>query len=290
MGIGGNEPGSSTSNADLWTEDLAWQAVRGQALGRQFCTCDDHYHLFWAALRAAGFVGSMSKEEGALAEVLSPLITNQSRILIAAAADPASLCTVMRIAGTRTPHVAVLDKCAAPLKLIDEMCAHKGVSAQTIHSDVLETQEYGKWDIILMHYVTGFIAPESRPRFYAQLASLLSPNGIIVCTYKKTPPAKSADSDTIETAWRESTRKALENSPTALNWEAGELDEKLALAAAGRTARRLHYPSGEDIRNDMIAAGLVLIDETETPRNWTFGGNPKIYAEASSILCARRAR
>lgn len=289
MGIGGNELGSNNSNVDFWTEDLAWQAVRGQALGRQFCTCDDHYHLFWSALRAAGFVGSMKKEEGALAEVLSPLITNQSRILIAAAADPASLCTVMRIAGTRTPHVAVLDKCAAPLKLIDEMCARKNVPSHTIHSDVLETQEYGKWDIILMHYVTGFIMPESRARFYAQLAALLSPNGIIVCTYKKTPPAKSDDSKTIETAWRESTRKALENSPVALTWEAGELDEKLARQAAERTRRRLHYPSGEDIRRDMIAAGLAPIDEVGTARNWTFGGNPDHFAESSSILCAKRA-
>jgi hypothetical protein len=241
-------------------------------------------------LRASGFLGSLKSEEPVLASVLSPFLADRTRLLIGGSADIATLCAVGRIAGARKPDISVMDRCAAPLKLIDEFAAARGVPCRTIHADLLECDGAEKWDVILLNYTLVFIDPHLRTRFFERLALSLAPKGVLVCLTKTGIPDRARESEALEAAWFTQAYDAVCKSPLAAPWQRAELERLLHRYARGRTARRLNLAPIEAIRKHLRDAGLSLLSETATSRRWGLkaGILPTADIESSMIVVARR--
>ncbi len=132
-----NHPSPTASDKQgTWEEDLSWLATRGVELGRALCTCSAFYHELRGPLRASG-VFRVLRGEAILAPTISPLINNQTRILIAGSADTGVFSAVRRISDQRTPDITVLDRCRAPLALIEEFASMKGAVCGTLHPHAL---------------------------------------------------------------------------------------------------------------------------------------------------------
>jgi hypothetical protein len=110
-----------------WNEDLAWQALRGLELGAALCECEGFYHTLWGALRIAGLNNTMKGEAPILTSLMSPYLRDDAHVMIGGSADPGVLCGIGRIYAPRLPRFTVIDKCGAPLALINEFAAANGI-------------------------------------------------------------------------------------------------------------------------------------------------------------------
>src|SRR5690349_24910042 len=107
-----------------WDDDPRTLMARAVAIGRESCTCEGPYHVWWPLLRAAGAVGvHRAREDDALSAILRPLVADGTRILIAGSGDAGTLCTIGRICDPLRPHFTVLDRCPAPLTLVQDFAA-----------------------------------------------------------------------------------------------------------------------------------------------------------------------
>ena len=226
-----------------WDDDPRGQAARSVAVARALCACEYPYHVLWPILRAAGITGSLRyQEDEALAPVLSPLMENGTRVLIAGSADTGTLCVAGRIAGRRKPLFTVLDRCPAPLKLIDEFAAERHLACTTLRADLLDLAETARWDVVLVNYTLQYVAAAERPAVLKHLAGALVPGGTLICVAKTGTPLSPSQAAELQSAWLDKARRKYNAAKLGLEIAPSVVDELLSVAAAGRTARRLELP------------------------------------------------
>ena len=280
------------SRQEKWTEDLLWQASRGHTLGRIHCRCEGHYHTLWGALRASEAVNSLQFEEENFSPVISPLVTDESRLLIAGSADPGILCTLGRIAGPRNPSFTVIDKCPAPLALIKEFAATKGFSCDTVQADILELDGHKLWDFIFVHYTHAFVESSYHKQFFGALARSLAPGGTLACFTKTNTKTVGMASQNYDRVWFTQSYKAIRESELSSFWSNEELDELLRAYVAAGAVRRRNFLTVEDIAKGLAATGLQVSVEHFTQekgrseenvlRYASYGSSPVILATKSS--------
>jgi len=274
---------------EAWAEDLSWQAERGLALAREFCTCKGRYHWSYGFMRAAGVMSSLRLEEATLASLMGPLIGHGARVMIGGSADPGLLCVVGRFAEAKSPQITVVDRCNAPLALIAEFAASRNVSCRTLNADLLAIDGREQWDNILLHYTPDFVDTASRPRFFDALASSLAPKGTLVCsgmTGPKVPPDRTRD---LEVALRTYTLNGLRQSPLAEREHDQEFGQLLDDYVVACVQRRLNYPGANDLSELLQRAGLRVIGEHVTPRKRRFFEiDADTPPDTSSIIIATR--
>ena len=275
----------SPAISSKWDDDPRAQAARAVAIARDVCTCNYPYHILWPLLRAAGIKGTLRPaEDQVLASLLVPLMRDGVRILIAGSADNATLCTIGRMAGDRKLDFTVLDRCPAPLQLIQEFAAERQISCRTELADLTTYNEEMRWDIVLVHYTFQFILPEERFNVLERLSRSLVPGGTLVCVDKEVPRISAADAPEaaeawFQKAWRKLRAEGLESAlPAAL------YDQLLHQAAEGRTRRRVTIPSLHHLVEGMRRAGLVLVEEDLVGSTYARGP----AADSSIILAASR--
>jgi hypothetical protein len=270
-----------------WTEDLKRQAVRGYEIGKEHCTCEGHYHVLWGALRASGFLGSLKSEEATFARVVSPLIRNGTKILVGGAADTGTLCAIGRAAGSAQPDIFIVDRCAAPLLVIEEICRSKAIPCQVLQEDLLNLKTVGKWDVIVLNYIYTFIELEMRPRFFAQIAASLNPGGTLICLAKLAAPLKKENADDLNASWYTNAHNKLINSDLGISWDREILEETLLNWAEARAARRINFMSAEQIHNALIDSGLQVVGEYVTNREWAITSDAGADVEGSLVIHAQ---
>lgn len=245
-----------------WEDDPRAQAARAVAIARELCTCNYPYHILWPLLRAAGIKGTLRPaEDQVLASLLVPLMSDGARILIAGSADTATLCTIGRMAGDRKLDFTVLDRCPAPLKLIEEFAAERQIPCGTQLADLTTYSEENRWDIVLAHYTFQFIVPEERFNVLQRLSRSLVPGGTLVCVDKEVPRISVADAPGAADAWFQKAWRKLQAEGLGTALPAALYDQLLHQAAEGRTLRRVTIPSLSHLVEGMRRAGLVLVEE-----------------------------
>jgi ubiquinone/menaquinone biosynthesis C-methylase UbiE len=275
----------SPAISSKWDDDLRAQAVRAVAIARELCTCNYPYHVLWPLLRAAGIKGTLRPaEDEVLASFLVPLMADGTRILIAGSADTATLCTIGRMTGERKPEFTVLDRCPAPLKLIQEFAAERQVACRTQLADLTTYAEENHWDIVLVHYTFQFIVPEERFNVLQRLARSLVPGGTLVCVDKEVPRISVADAPDAAEAWFQKAWRRLQAEGLGSALPAALYDQLLHQAAEGRTLRRVTIPSLSHLVEGMRRAGLVLVEEDVVGS--TYARGPAV--DSSIILAASR--
>ena len=276
--------------SSLWDDDPRAHAAHGVEVARALCTCEYPYHVLWSILRAAGITGSLRYEDEALAPVLRPLLKDRLRMLIAGSADTGTLCAAGRIAGSLRPRFTVLDRCPAPLRLVEEFSAERNLACETLCTDLLALDEAARWDLVLVNYTLQYVAAAARARVVKNLARALVPGGTLICVAKTGAPLSPSQAADSQSSWLDRARRKFRAAELGLALAPSEVDELLALAAAGRTARRLQLPTEDELVRGLHDAGLVLCRETVSPRKRLLEaeGAAPADAESSIILAAFR--
>jgi len=275
----------------LWDDDPRGQVARAVDIALAACTCDDRYHVIWPLLRAAGIKGTLRpREDEILSDVLDRLVGKGARILIAGSADTATFATVGRMAAARAPDFTVLDRCKAPLALIEDFAAKRGMACRTLREDLFELRDEALWDVVLLHYTFQFIAPDRRTDVMARLSRALVPGGTLLCVSKDVVSILPGDVSAAAARWLEKTRHRLKADGLDSAVPQPLYDDLLRQAAEGRTLRRLNNPSSADIGGFMRTAGLILLEEHVTAQTQRLDGTRTGSApESSVILAAKRA-
>ena len=274
---------------DPWREDLVALARRGLELGRIHCACPGRYHWLYGTMRASGVVASLKSEEPRLASILKPLLRGDMRIMIAGSADPGLFCALGRILHSPAADITVVDRCGAPLELIREFAEARGLRCRTLNRDLLDVDRREQWDLILSHYTLNFVAPDRRAKFFAGLASVLAPGGVLVCaaitgkaiTHDDEPPLTAAFVARSHEAWAKMGLSADDRAA---------LEELLQIYAADTTAMRLIWPQADDVRAQLREAGFDIKSEHTVTRDWSLFGrtDTERRIDTSSIIVAAR--
>jgi SAM-dependent methyltransferase len=251
---------------DLWSEDLAAQARYGLELGSELCACDGYYHTLWGSLRLAGVNNTMKGEAATLAELMAPFLRDDMRVMIGGSADPGVLCGIGRIYAPRMPSFTVIDRCRAPLAMIDKFASAKGVACRTRYIDLLDLDGMEQWDQIVLHYTADFMDAHLRGRLFRNLARSLAPGGTLICATMTgaSPPADRRPE--MEAAYVARATALLKDSPMAACACTPEFEQKLRAYAACRTIRRLNLPTAELICGLVRESGLSLLQTHQTAR------------------------
>jgi hypothetical protein len=246
--------------------------------------------VLWPLLRAARVKGNLRPgEDEVLSRIVRRLAGNGTRFLIAGSADTATFCTVGRMAGASRPDYAVLDRCAAPLSLIEEFAAERRISCRTLHADLCEFGEEGKWDVVLMHYTFQFIAPDRRAAVVRRLSRALADGGTLICVGKEVPSVSLTDAPGAAASWLEKTKHKLRAEGLDSILPAELHDELLREAANGRTLRRVTNPSSAELAEQIRSAGLgVIRKEVIPPLPTNHERSSSSGSESSVILIATR--
>jgi hypothetical protein len=269
-----------------WDNDPRQLAASAIAVARESCTCNYPYHILWPLLRAAGIKGTLrSREDEVLARLLGRLVVDGARVLIAGSADTATLCTVGRMTATRNPNFTVLDRCPAPLKLIQEFAAERQISCRTLHADLADYGDESRWDIVLAHYTFQFIPPEQRGDVLKRLSRSLAPGGTLICVDKEVPHVSLAEAPASAAAWLEKAKRRIRSEGLESALPAPLYDQLLRQAAEARTSRRVTIASAAELVDGMRRAGLTLIEEGLAAGN-SEGRSPP--GDASIILAGSR--
>lgn len=267
------------TSSDAFREDLAWQAHRALELGRALCACEGRHHWSYAVLRAAG-ITSIGSEEPLMASLMTPLIGDHARVMIGGSADLGLLCFVGRCAAARNPRITVIDRCRAPLALIEEFTASRNIACRTLCANLLTLDGREQWDVIFLHHTAEFFDAPSRALFFERVSASLAPGGHLVCatmTAQRLAPEKQAE---LEAEFRGHSVNVFRQSPLAKREDGPELERLLGDYAKARAARRMGYPSDDDVYEDFRRAGLRILSEHALPVKWTFS---KVDAAPGSI-------
>ena len=250
----------------MWNEDLAWQALRGLELGAALCGCEGHYHTLWGSLRIAGLNNTMKGEAPILASMMAPYLRDGARVMIGGSADPGVLCGIGRIYAPLMPSFTVIDKCGAPLALIDEFASANGVRCRTLRGDLLDLDGTEQWDQIVLHYTPDFMDPSDRGPLFRSVAASLAPGGILVCAAMTGASIPLERREEMEAAFFARAVAALNDTPIAAHVQTPEFEQKLRSYTASRTKRRLALPTVDGVCELVEAAGLSILDRHATER------------------------
>jgi hypothetical protein len=269
-----------------WTEDLLWQARRAFAVGHVLCTCEGRYHTLWGSLRAAEVANSLKAEEPLLASLIAPLIRDKARVMIGGAADPGVPCVVGRIYAPRRPSMTVIDRCPAPLEIIREFTAAKGLACRTMNLNLLDLDGAEQWDQIVLHYTSEFVETRLHDRFFESLAHSLAPGGTLVCAAMTGTRVAGGHHDELGHIYFDYSLKALKNSPLADLTEAPGFAQLLRSYSARWGHQKANLPTTDELRESMRGAGLRILSESHTPRRRRFVGGAAIIDSSSLIVAS----
>jgi SAM-dependent methyltransferase len=209
--------------------------------------------------------------------------------MVAGSADTGTPCVVGRATFPKMPEMIVVDRCPAPLAVIEEFARERSLPCRTLRSDLVELELDSAFDVVLINYTLSYIAPESRPELFRRLARALVPGGTLICATIARTGAVAADTKTNE-AWVEATRRKIEAARLAFGLPPSELDALLRLGAENRVLRRRMRPTVEEIENCIRGAGLVLQEEKRSAREHRTrtDGTRAVEIEPSVVFAATR--
>ena len=275
----------ASDETGAWEEDLPWLATRGVELGRELCTCSAFYHELWGPLRASGFIKGHNGGQLRLllASTISPLIKNQTRVLIAGSADTSIFNTVKRVSNKNIVDMTVVDRCKAPLRLTEEYVSMKGAACATLHSDIADLDGNEKWDLIILHYTSMFFNRLNRKRCFQRLSRSLAPGGILLCMDRMVKPPIGDERNEREIAWFRDARNSLRSSSFDSFWECAELDIMLRQFVHERVARGINYITAGEIEGILTKSGLRILSRGDGAARTAVKEEAMSKADAHSV-------
>ena len=157
------------------------------------CSCPDHWHFMWASLKAAGLRRGVYHQYELFRTVLADRLHDGSKIFIAGAADAGTLHVLHTVAGDKQVEFTVMDRCQAPLTMLESYARQHAVRLTTCLGDISLFTQDACWDVILIHNTLILMDREARIKALKEAVKRLSPNGIILCNVRYNTPTDPHD-------------------------------------------------------------------------------------------------
>lgn len=229
-------------------DDVLLQAKTAWSLAPELCapTGCAWYHGVWPSLRALGLVAEPARHADFFARSLAVV---GPRVLVSGAADAAMPGLVA--SSIDDVELAVLDRCATPVRLAVEWGSRHGVAVEAHVSDVLALAGDGSFDAVATHGLFSLVPRPQRAELARRWAGLLRPGGRLVTTSSLSSPATPDPFGFSAEAVDGFARRAA---------AAGAGDD--IVAAARRWAERAHvHPvyDADDVHAVLDAAGFDVV-------------------------------
>ena len=174
-------------------EDLILNANRVAELAPILCLGCRDYHVRRAVQRAAGVKLSIAHDRPAIIRLISSFLATfppeektTINIVIPGSADTGILSTCAHAAALLGPAVlnrcrfTVIDRCPTPLTLCREFARRYGISVETRLGDLNSPSFSFDADLVVVHSLLRFIAPDSQVELMKMFGSWLSRSGRII--------------------------------------------------------------------------------------------------------------
>jgi hypothetical protein len=162
----------------MWTfEDEAREIF---PLATAHCGDCRDYHLTRPYLNLGGVSRGPERDRTLFAPMLTRLVPNGARVLLAGAADTGLLRFVLSATGELAPRITVADQCETPLALCRLFANDAGVAIETRRADLIDATGLGPFEVIVGHLVLGYMPVDQRVAFLRNLAGMLTSAGTLI--------------------------------------------------------------------------------------------------------------
>lgn len=174
-------------------EDLVQNANRVAELAPSLCLGCADYHIRRAVQRAAGVGLSVAHDRAKIIRLIIDFLTTfppgeqtPISIVIPGSADTGILSTCAHAAASlglamlNRCRFTVIDRCPTPLTLCREFADRYGISLETCQGDLNSPAFSFEAELVVVHSLLRFIAPDSQVTLMGMLGSRLSRRGRII--------------------------------------------------------------------------------------------------------------
>ncbi|TFH48504.1 MAG: class I SAM-dependent methyltransferase [Lysobacterales bacterium] len=221
-----------------------------------------------------GIIRGVTSELPLLELVLAPLLIDNTKLLIAGSADPGLFAAIGQISGSFSPAVTVIDKCRAPLQLIQEFAEARAVSCRTLHMDILELDGSERWENILLHYTMDFVEFSDRRKFFKRLMGSLSPGGKLICIAKTNQRGAPTDEARLEHAFLANAKNAIKDSSLKPLLHDNQFERMLHAYGKAATARRVRMTPAQELKRLLTSSGFAIAKEYTAQRETIIREDP----------------
>jgi SAM-dependent methyltransferase len=180
--------------ADAVSLDVAEPLAESAPLALQWATAHcgrcGSYHGAWQTLRLLGVLNSIRSDDDFFIPQLDRAIrSGAGRILISGAADYALLARVAAVAKRHgvAPEVTVMDRCQTPLALNRWYARRAGMEVETVHGDILDYRNPGRFDLVCTHSFLCFFKQREREKLAGVWWDCLVPGGAVLTAQRARP-------------------------------------------------------------------------------------------------------
>jgi len=157
------------------------------------CTCPNHFHPWWFLSIKLGTLGSQHYVSPFVEELVDPWLSKPANILIAGAADTASLDLLSAMNSGNNWRFTIVDLCEAPLQQTREFAAQNDLALNTERCDVSAASFDEQFDLIFVFYTMSFMEAEQQLSFLLHMKRALARDGKMICALKYSDQAKADD-------------------------------------------------------------------------------------------------
>lgn len=240
-------------------DDVEAQAREAWRLGAELCTQCDAYHQAWGILRVAKVMAGISNDEALLAPIIDELVASDSHVLIAGSADAGLLQLVVNASHRRPITVTVVDRCPAPIALIDRVAVPTGVTVGAYSADLTTLDEQGCYDLILSHSMLPFVDDATRVAILQRFRASLTEGGRLLLVVRTAPLTPKDVREEHRDAWLAQALKKLEARPDLIDFCGDTLHSRVAQNAGSRAKRAYAFTETAEIV-DMLARGGFAVE------------------------------
>lgn len=244
------------------------QALDALPLCIQHCCCADHWHLLWAGLKATGVLRGLHAQRPFLIELIRRHqhgARRTTQVLIAGAADAASLQLLHMAIDDRATRYHLVDRCKAPLELARRAADAGGLELLTDQGSLDAAAGGEPWDLVFIHYTLGFMDAAARQRLLARLHQGLARGGVVICAVRERQAAGEPDAAAPLERWTREADAALRATFGAHPQLLAPLLDHLDVYARARQARESAMPSFEQVAGEFAAAGFEQLEAHRNP-------------------------
>ena len=242
----------------LALDDLEGHARAAWHLADELCTCSGNYHQVHPLLHAIGLMRGIADDRDALNPLLLGMIAPGSRILIAGAADAMLLQYFFENSTVRPLSVTVVDRCAAPLALIERMMLPEGISVETRQADLADFAGDKPYDLILSHAMLPFVSDAIRIAILERLGASLTSDGRLVVVVRLPSRPDLLTAQEHSAGWLEKITGSLGAFPDLVDYCGDALPTVLRRNAEDRSSRKGNIREIAQLYDAIDRAGLRI--------------------------------
>jgi hypothetical protein len=240
-------------------EDAAVAAARQFQLAQQHCGDCRAYHAMWSYVQLAGL---RNKGLALDRKWLEPLIARhappKSRIMIAGAADAASLALTRSATGGNMAEIAVADRCETPLAVCRAYALEHQFALTALQVDIAESRPVGNYDCVFAHLVLMFVPAARRVGFLRNLGLCLGERGRLLLVHRRREGKRAPNRESEKRLFAERVLSGLSERGIPLPSDAASVQQDLEDYCTALHKRRNDPIGFEDVAEYLAASGFRI--------------------------------